>query len=198
MNYLDIFIIIVVGLLSFWGINKGLVKALAGIVGFLAALMIATGFVGVLADKLQDVMGLSNAASYVLAYVVLFFSIILIFKISAHLITKLFEVSSLRWVDRTGGGAFGFMIGGLILSFLFTALSFFSFTDKMLPERENSFLYPYARDFYPAIYNVVSKISPASKTFQDISAEILKEHPRETLMRTEAGRKVLEYLEGRK
>lgn len=195
MNYLDIIIVVVVGLLTAWGVRKGLVKALAGIVGFLAALIIATSMVGFAAGNLTQATGLGTAAAYVISYIVLFLAVILAFKLTAHLITKLFEVTSLRWVDRGGGGLFGFLIGMLILSTLFTGLSFFSFTDRLMPERENSFFYPYARDFFPALYNTASKISPAAKTFQDIAAEMLKDSSSERLEKTEAGRKILKYLE---
>jgi len=195
MNYLDIIILSVAGVGVAWGVNKGFVKTFAGVVGFFAALFIATALVGTIAQNMQEVLNFGKGTAYVLGYVVLFFAVILIFKLAAHVVLKLFEITSTRWVDRAGGGLFGFVIAGLLLSLVFGILSFFSFTERLLPERQNSFLYPYARNFFPAIYDLSTNVRPAAQTVQDITSEILEEKPREVLEKTEAGRSVLKYIE---
>lgn len=195
MNYLDIFILGVIAAGVFWGVSKGFVKSFAGVTGFFAALFIATTMVGIAAQFIQDYLNFSKGVAYVIGYIVLFFGVLLVFKVIAQMIVKLFEVTSTRWLDRAGGALCGFLISSFVLSVLFSFLSFFSFTDRMLPERDKSLTYPYAINFIPWITNISSKVLPTAMTFQDVSAEILSEKPKDILEDTEAGRKLLEYLE---
>jgi len=109
-------------------------------------------------------------------------------------LVKLFTVTSTRWVDRIGGGLFGFLIGNLLVSAVLIALSFFSFTDRMLPEKENSLLYSYSRNFFPTLYDYVVKLKPSAKLFEEIVEEILDGNVLETLQKTEAGREVLKNM----
>jgi len=194
MNYLDLIIISIIGIFVIRGVQKGLLMTLTGVVSFLAALFIATGLVGSFAQRLQDTAAISKVSAYIFSYIVLFFGILLILRIVAHITLKIFEVTSTRWIDRVGGCIFGFLIGSLLLSVVFIVLSFFSFTERLLPERENSMLYTYTRNFFPSTYNVLKVIRPATHSFQDITAELLQEQPRELLEKTEAGRDFLKYL----
>ncbi|MFC1729910.1 CvpA family protein [candidate division KSB1 bacterium] len=195
MNYIDIIIIVVIGLFVARGVQKGLVNTLTGVVSFITALFVATGMVGNFAQAVQSALGTNKGISYILAYVTLFFSVLLLFRLIAHIILKFFEITSTRWIDRIGGGVFGFLISSLLVSVIFLALSFFTFTERLMPERDNSFLYPYARDFYPVVYDLFVRIGPTAQSFQDITAEFLRDQPQEALRKTEAGRAFLEYLE---
>ncbi len=195
MNYLDIIIVIVVGFLTFTGMRKGFVSTLAGIIGFFAALIIATGMMGAMAEVLQSVVNFSKGPAYLVSYIILFFGVIIIFKIAAKIIQKLFTVTSTKWVDQIGGGAFGFLLGGLIVSTVLNLLAFFPFSDKLLPEQENAILYPYAVGFAPGVYDLVVKMGPMSQKFEEITEDILKGEPIEFLKKTKAGRNLLEYWE---
>ena len=131
--------------------------------------------------------------SYIVGYVILFVGTLLILKLVANVILKVFTITSLRWVDRIGGGMFGLFIGSMIVSSVLVALSFFSFTERMLPERNQSFLYPYTKEFFPVVYNIVVKIKPASLSFQEIAEDILEGKTVEALKKSQAGRELIEY-----
>lgn len=193
MNYLDLVIAAIVGFFMVRGIRKGLINTLTGVLSFILALIISTGLMGTAAGILQDYLRFSKDVSYVVGYLVLFIGTILLFRGVANVILKIFTITSLRWVDRLVGGLLGLMIGGLIVSSVLVSLSFFSFTDTLLPERDESLLYPYARGFFPAFYNIVIKVKPAASTFQELTEDILKSKPLEALRRTDAGRELLEY-----
>lgn len=195
MNYLDIIILTVVGFFLAWGIKKGIVKTLAGVIGFILALIIATAMMGMTADILHNLFNMNKGAAYILSYVLLFIGVMLICHAAANVILKLFTITSTRWLDRVGGGILGFLVGSLIVSSVLVALSFFTFTERMLPEKDKSLLYPYARNFFPEFYNLIVKLKPAAKTFQDITGDILEGQPEDALKKTQAGRDLLEYLE---
>ena len=193
MNYLDIIIVVVVGYFLILGIRRGFVTMFCAIVGFLAALFVATSMMSRIALPLHEYIGLPKGAAYLIAYIILFVAVILLFKLAAKLIVKLFTLTSTRWVDRIGGAVFGLFLGILALSLILTILSFFDFTDRLLPEEENSLLYPYVKESYPYVYDALVKLKPAAQKFKDIIDDILKEKSDEELQRSQAGRYLLKY-----
>jgi len=194
MNYLDIVIAAIVVYFLVLGVRKGIVTMFMGIAGFVLALIIATGLMGAFSSVVQDLTGMPKGFAYVFSYILLFFSVLLIVRGLTNVLVKLFTVTSTRWVDRIGGGLFGFLIGNLLVSAVLIALSFFSFTDRMLPEKENSLLYSYSRNFFPTLYDYVVKLKPSAKSFEEIVEEILDGNVLETLQKTEAGREVLKNM----
>jgi len=194
MNYLDIVIAAIVVYFLVLGVRKGIVTMFMGIAGFVLALIIATGLMGAFSHVVQDLTGMPKGFAYVFSYILLFFSVLLIVRGLTNVLVKLFTVTSTRWVDRIGGGLFGFLIGNLLVSAVLIALSFFSFTDRMLPEKENSLLYSYSRNFFPTLYDYVVKLKPSAKLFEEIVEEILDGNVLETLQKTEAGREVLKNM----
>ncbi|MFC1553946.1 CvpA family protein [candidate division KSB1 bacterium] len=195
MNYIDIIIAVVVGLLTARGLQKGLVKSLMGIIGFFLALVLSVALMGSLAEFMHSVFHIWKGVAYFLSFVLLFVSVVLICKTIASVIVKFFTITSTRWVDRIGGGVFGFLIGSLLISAVFVLLSFFSFTERLLPETENSALYPYAKNFFPAAYDLVVRVKPAARSFKDITGDILDGKTDDVLKRSEAGRELLKYWE---
>ncbi len=193
MNYLDIIILAVVGFFLYRGVKKGLIKTFSGIFGFFAALIIATGFMGDFASLIRSAVNINTGIAYLLSYLLLFFGVLFIFKFLSTMLVKLFTVTSTRWVDRIGGGVLGFLLGGLIVSSVLVLLSFFSFSEKLLPEAENSLLYRPAKRFAPAVYDAVVNFGPLSKKFTNITEDILKGQPAEMLQRSRAGRELLDY-----
>lgn len=190
MNYIDIIILTVVGFFIAWGIKKGIIKTLAGVIGFILAMIIATAMMGMVAGVLHNLFNMNKGAAYVLSYVLLFIGVMLICHSAANVILKLFTITSTRWLDRVGGGILGFLVGSLIVSSILVILSFFTFTERM----DKSLLYPYARNFAPGFYNLI----PAAKTFQDITGDILDGQPEDALKKTQAGRDLLKYWEKHK
>ncbi|KPK95678.1 hypothetical protein AMJ80_04270, partial [bacterium SM23_31] len=195
MNYLDIVILAVVGFFTFWGIKKGLTKTLIGVIGFILALSIATGMMGTIAGIMHNLLNINKGAAYILSFLLLFVGVLLICSAIAYIILKTFTITSTRWIDRISGGILGFLIGNLILSTVLVMLSFFSFSEQLMPGKEKSFLYPYAKGFFPGFYNLMVKLKPSSKTFQNITEDILNGQPEEALKRTQAGRDLLKYWE---
>jgi len=193
MNYLDIAITAIVGFFLVRGVKSGLVNTLTGVISFILALIIATGMMSTAAGYLQAYIRMDKEISYIVGYVILFVGTLLVFKLAANVILKVFTITSMRWVDRIGGGLFGLFIGGMIVSSVLVALSFFSFTEKLLPERNQSFLYPYTKEFFPVVYNIVVKLKPASQSFQEITEEILDGKGVEALKKSQAGRELIEY-----
>lgn len=193
MNYLDIAIAAIIGFFLVRGIKNGLVNTLTGVVSFILALIIATGMMSAIADILQNYIGMDKDISYIIGYVILFVGTLLFLRLAANVILKVFTITSMRWVDRIGGGLFGLFIGGMIVSSVLVALSFFSFTEQMLPERNKSFLYPYTKDFFPVVYNIVVKVKPAALSFQEIKEDILKGKTVEALKKSQAGRELIKY-----
>ncbi len=173
MNYLDIIIAVVVVYFVVLGVRKGIVTMFMGIAGFILALITATGLMSLFSGILQDLTGMPKGFGYIVNFILIFFFVLLVCRGITNVILKLFTITSTRWIDRIGGGVFGFCIGGLIISGLLNVLTFIPFSDRLLPERENALLYPYALNFFPAIYDNIVILKPSAKSFQEIVEDII-------------------------
>ena len=173
MNYLDIIIAVVVVYFIVLGVRKGIVTMFMGIAGFILALITATGLMSLFSGILQELTGMPKGLGYIISSILIFFFVLLVCRGITNIILKLFTITSTRWIDRVGGGIFGFCIGGLIVSALLIMLTFIPFSDRLLPGKENSLLYPCALNFFPAIYDNVVILKPSAKSFQEIVEDII-------------------------
>ena len=88
MNWLDIVIIIILAIQTFTGLSQGLIRALLGLVGLVAGIILAGRFYESLGSGLFsfiDNPDIANAA----AFIVILIAVWAVFSIIATLLTKL-------------------------------------------------------------------------------------------------------------
>ena len=146
MSYLDILIAlpIVYGIIR--GIMRGLVMEIFAIVGIILGIVVARIYAGEAAIWLQqfsqwDVNILQPVAAFVI-----FLVVALLCRLLAQLLTKLFKLISLGWINRLVGGIFGAAKWILILAVIITCVDMIDGVLHFIkPElKENSLLYSYA------------------------------------------------------
>jgi membrane protein required for colicin V production len=124
MFWLDTTILVVLGGAALLGLRSGLVKQIARVVGFVAALFGSIFFHGAAADWLQQnvMKGTDPQATGTTAYVGVFLGIYLAFFFTAMLIERFLKAVKLNWVNRLAGGVTGAGKAALIMGALFMAV----------------------------------------------------------------------------
>lgn len=118
MNSFDISIMIIIAAGFVFGLFKGLVRELAGLIAIVLGIYGAKIFSALLAPVLCNVFGVMPKVSQPLSYVILFVTIVVLLLLAARIVDKLFEAVSLGSLNKFLGGVFGALKFALIISVL--------------------------------------------------------------------------------
>jgi membrane protein required for colicin V production len=114
----DVIIAIIIVFYFISGLKRGLIRQVFDIVGIVAAFIGAFFFAGHLAVYVDKTFNLPYQASLLIAAVVIFVGILLLFNLLGISFQKVAQVSLLKPLDRLGGGIFGAFKGILLVSLL--------------------------------------------------------------------------------
>ena len=105
MNIIDI--IILVGFLYglYTGFRKGFIHIVLGIIGFLAALYVASRFAGMLIPYLKANWNASEGTLRWAAYALLFIGVLIAVGLLSKLLDKILDTAGLGWLNRLTGAA---------------------------------------------------------------------------------------------
>ncbi len=123
MNKLDIIFIVIISVTLIRGFLRGIVKELIGIGGIIGAFWVATNYYPLISPYLSKFIGNSQLVT-IASYASLFVVTLLIIFFIGSVIRELLKNLSLGWLDKLGGGVFGFVKGVLICSLLLLLLTF--------------------------------------------------------------------------
>ena len=119
-TWLDPVVIGLIGLSTFYGFLRGLLRSIAGVVGLILAALFA-GRLAVLVDPALDKAGIKHpsiggSVSFVIAFVV----IVVAVEVGANFLRIVEKVMFLGWIDHFGGALFG-LIRGVLFSMILLA-----------------------------------------------------------------------------
>ena len=177
MNWIDILLMLVVGVSILSGLAAGFARV--G-VGFIAAILgIFFGFwcYGLVAAYVLDYVS-SKAIANLIGFFVIFTFVLLVGAIIGRALAKFFRWAGLSWLDRLLGGAFGIVRGLIIAVALVTVLM--AFAPSPPPASVvNSKLLPYlvgASDFFAAM--TPHEIKDAFRDAREKAEKTWREHSR--------------------
>lgn len=109
MNWLDIAIIVVVVVATFWGLRIGIIKAILSLAGLIIGVILAGRFYGPLSGQLTFIpqAGIAKIA----AFAIILVGILVIAGVLANLLKWAASLMMLGWVNRLGGAVFGLVLG---------------------------------------------------------------------------------------
>ncbi len=144
MNYIDyiIFIAAIIGFIL--GFKDGLIRKIIGLIGLIAAIILAYKFADDLGEILQPVFNKDEYFSNVIAGILIFLITILIASIIKRLVHPSDKIN--LFINQFIGGIIGVIQIIFFLSALFLFLKIFSFPDKTTGN--NSLL-------YKSVYNLI-------------------------------------------
>lgn len=164
MNYLDI-IIFAVFLVGFiLGYKDGLIRKIIGLAGFILAIYLAIVLAGALGKAIENVFGIEFYLAEMIAGVIIFLTIILVFSIIKRLVHPYDKVNNL--LNQLLGGFVGSLQMLFFLSAALYLLNVFNYPGK---ETSGSSL------FYSPVYQIVPATVDFVGGYTD-SKKIIKEY----------------------
>ena len=163
MATIDIIILIVIGAGAVVGFVKGFIRQLASILGLIVGLLAAKALYASLAEKLCPTVPDSMTVAQVLAFIMIWIAVPLIFVLIASLLTKAMQAISLNWLNRWLGSGLGALKFLLLTSVVIGAIEFVDSDNKLISatKKEESLLYypmeTFAGIFFPAAKNMTQQ-----------------------------------------
>ncbi len=113
MNWLDIGILVVIGLSVFNGLRQGLIKAVLSFAGLIVGVTLASRFYPTVAGFLTFLP--QGTVAEVAAFVIILVAILIVTSIIAAVLTKVASAILLGWLNGLGGAVFGFLMGAIFV-----------------------------------------------------------------------------------
>ena len=159
MNYLDIIILCILGLLIFNGIRKGFIISLASLVALILGIWVAVHFSGYMSSWLVKTFHPSGTWLSVLSFTLTFLLVVIVVMIIAKLLEKVVKTVGLGLLNRIVGGLFGLIKGVIIISVLLFIIVSFDRNGKVITKnaKESSFFYAYVEKAFPLFLKVTGE-----------------------------------------
>ena len=116
MSWLDIVIIVVVVIATFWGLRIGIIKAVLSLAGLIVGVILAGRFYVPLSQQLTFIPQVGIAK--IVAFAIILVGIMVIAGVLANLLKWAASIMMLGWVNRLGGAVFGLVLGAIFCSAL--------------------------------------------------------------------------------
>ena len=161
MTTIDIIILIALGAGVIIGFMKGFIRQLASILGLIVGLLAAKALYTSLAVKLCPTV--TDSMAQILAFVIIWIAVPLIFTLVASVLTKAMEAVSLGWLNRLLGAGLGALKYLLLVSLVVCVIQFIDTDSQLISQtkKEESLLYypmeRFAGMFFPAAKEVTQQ-----------------------------------------
>lgn len=164
---IDIIFLIIMALAVMKGFQKGLIIALFSIVAFIAGIAAALKLSALVSEWLSQSTNINVKWIPFIAFILIFFIVVLIIRWSAKLIEKAVEFAFLGWVNKIGGILLFAVLYTVILSvLLFFASQLHVFTQQTIQESKT---YAYIQPWGPRVIDSIGTIIPI---FKNVFAEL--------------------------
>jgi membrane protein required for colicin V production len=151
MNWLDIIIFCILGLLIINGIRKGFILSLASLIALILGIWVAVHFSGFMSAFLNKTFHPSGNWLTILSFALTFLLIVIGVILIAKLLEKVVKTVGLGLANRVIGGLFGLLKGILGVSVILFFLIHFDPKEKLITHKtkETSYCYPYIERVFP-------------------------------------------------
>lgn len=156
MNYIDIIIIAAILIGFLLGFKDGFVRKLIGIIGFIAAVVIAILFASHFGRMIESAMNIEYYLAEIMAGLILFIALMIVTTILKRVIHPFDKVNNL--INQLIGGFVGVIQLLFFISALLLLLNIFDFPNKKT--QNDSYLYKYAYGVIPTSINFLKDYTP--------------------------------------
>ena len=111
MNWLDIVLIIAIGITTFIGLRKGIIKMALTLGGLVLGIFLAGRYYVPFSEYLTLIS--SPVWAKVAAFAIIFVGVMVVAAVVAHFLERLASAILLGWVNRLVGAIIGFFVGAL-------------------------------------------------------------------------------------
>ena len=149
------------------GYKKGFIIAIFSVIAFILGLAAALKLSAVVAEYLKDSVNVSAKWLPFLAFIIIFFVVVILVRLGAKLIEKAFQVVLLGWLNRIGGILLYVVLYLIILSiFIFYAEKLHLLQSSTI---QNSQTYTFIQPWGPKVMDNFGKLIPS---FKDMFTEL--------------------------
>jgi membrane protein required for colicin V production len=143
MNYLDILIIIPLGLAIYRGLRKGLIIELALLSSLFIGVFSGIYFSDFVAELLIRNFGMNEIYTKAVAFTLIFIAVIIVVRIVAKAIEKLVDLVALGFINKFLGALFSLIKIAFFLSVIFFLFNRFDPNERVISKKskEKSLLY---------------------------------------------------------
>ncbi|MBI2849682.1 MAG: CvpA family protein [Chloroflexi bacterium] len=160
MNWLDIVILVIVGVAAFAGLKSGLIKIALSLAGVILGVILAGRFYFPLAERLTFIQ--QDNIAQVVAFAVILVGVMLIASVLAAILKGIASLLMLDWLNHLGGAVLGFILGALFCAALLTL--WVKFPDAPEPISSSS-LSGVLLDRFPAVLALLPEEFDAIRSF---------------------------------
>jgi membrane protein required for colicin V production len=159
MNYIDIIILIILGLSVLTGFVNGLVKEVASLAALIFGIWGAIRFSGFTSGKLYEYFDMSGQYIGIVSFIITFIIIVIVIHFMGMLIDKLMKAVALGFLMKLLGTVFALLKTTLILSVVFVVLNSIDAKRPFLPHEKinESALFNPISDIAPALFPIIGE-----------------------------------------
>ena len=163
MNWLDIVIIIILASGFIKGLFDGLVKQLISVFALILAFVFAGTLAGIIRHLIDTYLhwetSLPPTTVNAIYYIIAFILIVSVFGLLSKFVDQIVKHTPIGTLNRLGGGAFGFILSLLLLSFALNVLSAFDMESKIIKKetQEKSITYTPVKMALPIVYPYIEE-----------------------------------------
>jgi membrane protein required for colicin V production len=159
MNWIDMVILILLGLSMVMGFIHGLVKEVASLAALILGIWGAIRFSTYTAEKLYDFFDMTGQYVGIIAFLITFGVIVIVIHFIGILADKLVDAVALGFINRLLGIVFGFLKTVLIMSVFFVILNAVDARRPFLPKEkiEESMFFNPISDIVPGIFPIIGE-----------------------------------------
>ncbi len=171
MNWIDLVLILVLGLSVVTGLAGGFARVGVGFIAAIVGIFVGFWTYGVVGAYVMDYVS-SRQMANLIGFFVVFFGVVIVGSIVGGILAKFFKWAGLSWFDRLLGGAFGVVRGFIICAAMATVLLAFAPSPPPRSVVESRSL-PYVVD----VAGVLAAMTPhdIKDTFRDAREKAQKE-----------------------
>ncbi len=177
MNTLDIVLALILIIAFFVGFSRGFLLSLASLVGVIVGVYGAFYFSDYVARPLTSWFHMSAETTHLIAFIITFFLIALIFSIIGNLLTKVADFAMLGIFNKILGAVFNVLKYAFILSVLFMFLNNSNYQNQFIEDNKaGSALYIPIAVIVPLVLpQILEEIESWETEREDSSPEVILE-----------------------
>lgn len=162
MNYIDVFLAVLLVIAAIQGFRKGFVIELASLAALILGIWGGVKFSDWTARFITDTTGFHSKYLNVIAFIIVFVGIVVIIHILANVLDKTIKAVALGFLNRLAGIIFGVLKVSVILSILLILFDAVDQNVHILPETQKaeSKMYKPMRELVPTLFPFIKLWRP--------------------------------------
>ncbi len=122
MNWLDIALLVILGIAALWGLRKGLIGVVIPLVGLVVGIFLAGIFYNSIAE---GIFNSEAAIAKVAGFLIVLVAVMVVASLVSKVLTGMLSMVMLGWANRLAGGALGLVLSGVLLGVVLALIASF-------------------------------------------------------------------------